>query len=109
MNLVELKQILESIDFPVAYSHFTPSPNNPVPKPPYICYLVSHSTNIMADDEVYKEIDNVQIELYTLKKDLAAEKIVKDLLKANKLPYETREAFIVSEKLYQKIYEVRLI
>lgn len=109
MNLVELKQILNLTGFPVTYSHFTPSKNSPVPEPPYICYLVSYSPNFMADDEVYQEIENVQIELYSNKKDLVAEAKVKEVLNNANLPYETREVFIESEKLFQKIYEVRLI
>lgn len=108
MILSELKRYLDETGYPVTYSHFTPTPDNPVPLPPYICYLVSSSSNFFADDEVYQENDNVQIELYTNKKDLAAEQKVKDVLKKYGLPYETFETFIESEKLFQKIYEVRL-
>ncbi|RKO62378.1 hypothetical protein Cdeb_03355 [Caldibacillus debilis GB1] len=37
------------------------------------------------------------------------EKVLEDLLKANELPFTTAETYIESEKLFQKIYEVRLI
>ncbi|MFD2442932.1 hypothetical protein ACFSO7_02930 [Bacillus sp. CGMCC 1.16607] len=104
MNIAELVGILEEIGFPVAYSQF----NDP-PSPPYICYLVSHSSNFFADDEIYHEIENVQIELYTTKKDLLAERKVKEVLKAHELVFETSEIYIDSEKLFQKIFEVRLI
>jgi hypothetical protein len=108
MNLIELKTILEATGFPVAYSHFTESENEPLPKPPFIVYLAAYSSNFMADNKVHIPIENVQIELYTTKKDLNAEAIVEAVLNENEIPYATTSAFIESEQIYQKIYEVRL-
>jgi hypothetical protein len=65
---------------------------------------ISSTTN-----KVYKKIDNLQIELYTTKKDLVAEKKLEDLLDANEIAYDSTEVWIDTEKLFQKIYEVRLI
>ncbi|WP_378210002.1 hypothetical protein [Anoxybacteroides rupiense] len=104
MKLDELYDILKETGFPVAYSHFF-KPQ----KPPFITYMVAYSSNFTADDQVYQEIENVQIELYTLKKDFEAEEKVKVVLDANNLVYETSETYISSEKLYQKVYEVRLL
>lgn len=104
MILAELNKILKETGYPVAYSHF-----NTAPTIPYITYLVAYSPNFIADNKVYKKIDNLQIELYTNKKDLDAEKKLEDILDLNEIPYETTETWIESEKLFQKIYEVRLI
>ncbi|MBS6486367.1 hypothetical protein [Veillonella sp.] len=109
MTLNNIYTILKATGYPVAYSHFTATTNNPIPTPPYICYLSAYSSSFNADNKVYKEIDNLQIELYTTKKDLEAEKKIKDLLDENEIPYESTEAWIESENLFQKIYEVRLI
>lgn len=109
MTLQEINTILKATGYPVAYSHFTEGDDNPLPTPPYICYLSAYSSNFKADNKVYKEIDNLQIELYTIKKDLEAEKKIKDLLDENEIAYESTETWIESEKLFQKIYEVRLI
>ncbi|MED1508745.1 hypothetical protein [Bacillus proteolyticus] len=109
MNLIELKKILDATGYPVAYSHFTATPGKPVPKPPYICYLVNGSPNMPADNKVYHEISDVSIELYTIKKDLIAESKLEQALDDHEIPYESFEAFIDSEKLFQKTYEVRLI
>jgi hypothetical protein len=103
MTLTELKQILEATGYPVAYSHF----NSPQ-KPPFICYLVSNSSNFFADSKVYQKFDNIQIELYTSKKDLVAEGKLESILDTHEIPYETTEIFIETEKLFQKIYEVSL-
>ncbi|ABJ09625.1 aminopeptidase [Bacillus phage 1] len=104
MNLDELNTILKQTGFPVAYSHF-----GKPQKPPFITYVVAYSSNFGADDKVYQDIENVQIELYTDKKDLEAEERIKAVLDANSLYYETTETYIPSERLYQKVYEVRLL
>lgn len=108
MTLTELKKLLDATGFPVAYSHFKSAPNKPIPNPPYITYLVTYSSNFHADNKVHKQIQNIDIELYTNKKDLLAESIVEDILDDNEIPYDTAETFIESEKVFQKIYEVRL-
>lgn len=103
MTLPELKKLLDATGYPVAYSHFNEA--KPVP---YITYLVTYSSNLHADNKVHKKIQNVDIELYTNKKDLQAESNLETILDSNEIPYDTVEAFIDDEKLFQKIYEVRL-
>lgn len=109
MRLEELKSILDTTGFPVAYSHFVETLKKSVPKPPYIIYLEVDSSNFKADNKVYSKGRNVHIELYTLKKDLGAEKKLEDVLDQNDIAYESDETYIESEKLFQKIYEVRVI
>ncbi|MGG0448241.1 hypothetical protein ABEZ87_30020 [Bacillus mycoides] len=109
MTLGELTKILEATGYPVAYSHFTATPGKTVPAPPYICFLVDGSANLMADNKVYHEISDVNIELYTIKKDLVAESKLEKVLDDHEIPYESFEAFIESEKMYQKTYETRLM
>lgn len=104
MTLAELYTILKATGYPVAYSHF-----NEPQTPPYIVYLVAYSSNLIADNKVYKKINNVQIELYTAKKDLTAESALENVLDQHEIPYQTTETFIESEGLFQKIYETRLI
>jgi hypothetical protein len=104
MTLAELKQLLDTTGYPVAYSHF----NKPV-EAPFITYLVAFSSNQFADNKVHKKIQNVQVELYTNYKDLTAESTLEDIFDANEIPYETTETFIESEQLFQKIYEIGVI
>jgi len=108
MNLIELKTILEATGYPVAYLRFYETNDQPLPQPPFIVFISAYSSNFMADNQVYKEINNIQIELYTDKKDVDAENKLATILNENELPYSTTETFIESENLYQKIYEVRL-
>lgn len=109
MTQAELYQTLKSIGFPVAYHHFESTDQNPVPAPPYIVYLFSYSSDFMADNTNYAEISNFQVELYTTKKDLQSEALVQNKLKALELPYSKIENYLDTEKLYQVIYEVRLM
>jgi hypothetical protein len=54
-------------------------------------------------------MQNIQIELYTDKKDLEAEGKLETILNENEIPFATSETFIESESLFQKIYETRLL
>lgn len=104
MTLTDLYTILKTVGYPITYSHFTTQQI-----PPYIVYLSAYSSNLMADNKVIKKIDNIQIELYTDKKDMSVEAKLEDVLDTNEIAYETTETFIDTENLFQKIYEVRLI
>lgn len=110
MTLGELTKILEATGYPVAYSHFTATPGKPIPKPPYICFIADGSANLMADNKVYHKINDLNIELYTARKDLVAEARLEQILDEFEIPYDSPiEGIIESEKMYQKIYETRLI
>ena len=109
MTQAELYQALKSIGLPIAYHHFEGTDLNPVPAPPYIVYLFAYSGDLIADNINYVEISNFQVELYTTKKDLQSEALVQSKLKALELPYSKSETWIESEKMYQVIYQIRLI
>ena len=104
MTQAELKQCLESTGLPVIYRRDTI-----YPKPPYLIYLFSYSSDLMADGQNYLEIDNYQIELYTKNKDPATERLVQNKLKELGLPYSKTETFLQSEGLFQLVYEIQLI
>lgn len=63
----------------------------------------------MADNKTYHKISSVDIELYTDFKDFEAEQKLENLLDLYEIPWNSYEAYIESEKMYQKLYEVRLI
>jgi hypothetical protein len=106
---MDLKTILDGTGYPVAYSHFVDSANIPLPSPPFIVFINTRSSNFKADNKVHYNIENVQVELYTDKKDLIAEGKIQTALNDAEIPYETTETYIESEQLFQKIYEMRLI
>ena len=109
MTLQELYTAIKVIGYPVAYSHFVVTEQNPHPNPPYITYQFAYSSDLQADNQNYIGISNFQVELYTAEKDLAAEKKVEDKLKELGLPFSKVEAWLEDEKVFQIIYEVQLI
>lgn len=104
MKLVELVRLLRGLGYPLAFSHF-----NTQPKLPYIVYTTPSNDDLIADGINYHKIINVDIELYTNKKDLEAEEKVENLLTENELPYNTYQTTIENENLFQKVYEITLI
>jgi hypothetical protein len=109
MTQAELLAALKSLGMPVAYGEFESTPQNPAPAPPFITYQFAYSGDMIADNHNYVGIGNYQVELYTVKKDLAKEKLVEDKLKELRLPYTKVEAWLNDEKLRQIIYEIQLI
>lgn len=104
MTLNELAQGLKTLGYPVAYSHFKSAQS-----PPFICYLVTDSDTFSADNKPINEITNVDIELYTSKKDLTAEKKIKDFLKEKELPWSYDEVFINDEGVFKCVFSIQLI
>lgn len=104
MTQVELYQGLQSIELPVAYGSFASAP-----PPPFLIYQFAYSSDLMADDQNYVKISNYQVELYTDRKDPAAEKSVQDKLRSLGLPCSKVEVWLPEEKLYQIIFGVQIM
>lgn len=105
MKLTELVSLLQATGYPVAHSHFIDG----APPIPYITYITPNDTGFKADNKNYFNITDVDIELYTDKKDLQAEYAIESILNENELPYDAAQIYIDSEEVFQRIYEVRLI
>lgn len=104
MTQTDLYTALKSLGMPVAYGEFT----QPT-VPPFITYQFAYSSDLVADNQNYVEVSNLQVELYTTTKDLVHEGLIQDLLKSLYLPYRKIETRLDSEKMYQIIYEIQLI
>ena len=103
MTAEELYTGLKSLGYPVAYSHFA---EGNVPPLPYIVYSYQGTENFSADGIVYHQIEDIDIELYSKKKDLEAEKKISDFLTESGIFYEKQEYYIESEKMIQVIFEI---
>lgn len=106
MNAEELSALLETTGLPVTYRQWKKGSE---PPPPYICYLFAYSGDFVADNQNYMPIGNYQVELYTRHKDPAAEELVEQVLRENRLPYTKTEVYLDSEKMVQVVYLIRLI
>lgn len=104
MTQIELCNQLKTIGYPVAYHHFTTSP-----EPPYIVYIRTNDDNISSDYKVHGKFKNYQVELYTVKKDLEAERKIEEILNTIDPEYKTFEEYIQSEQMYQVVYQIKVI
>jgi hypothetical protein len=108
MTQVELYAQLKTTGYQVAYHHFIVDSTHPAPVPPYIVYLRAYDTNISSDYAVHGKFKNYQVELYTSKKDLAAEQKIEAVLNSIDPDYTTSETYIEEEGLYQVIYQIKI-
>lgn len=97
----KLIAILEGIGIPYAYDHFAEGES---PEPSFICCRRPGSNNFPADGKVFFKVNEVNIELYTDRKDPAAEKQVEDALDSEGIFYNKTEVWIESESLYEVLY-----
>jgi len=109
MTLSELVTLLHGTGYPVSFSHFDTDDDNPPPPPPFITYMTPSDEALYADDRNYYNMTDVDIELYTRGKDLDAERSIESIFSDNDIPYVASQRWIDGEKVFQKLYEVRLI
>ena len=103
MTHEEVMQMLAELKIPFAYDHFAEGES---PDPPFICFLFPGSGNFAADDVVYMEFSNLNIELYTDEKDPELEDRVEAVLNAHEIFWNKSEVWIESEKLYEVLYQM---
>ena len=101
----KILQILSSVGIPYAYDHFAEGES---PEPPFICYLLPQSNNFSADGKAYLKVTEVDIELYTDRKDIAQEQAVEAVLDDNGIFYNKEETWIESERLYEVIFTFQM-
>ena len=101
----KLMKIINEIGLPFAYSHFAEGES---PNPPFIVYLFQKNKHFGADGVVFYKNTQVDLELYTDKKDLKLEEKIEEILDREKIYYEKSEVWIESERLYEVLYEFTL-
>ena len=106
MTEQEVAKMLKEAGLPVAYHHFEEGQS---PEPPFLVYLYPESNHFAADGIVYQKVNELDIELYTDKKDLEAERKVEAVLDKHGFFYEKTENYLDTEKLYEVIYEMEVM
>ncbi len=102
----EIFKVVKQVGYSAAYHHFE---EGQAPEPPFLVYLFPESRNVSADNQVYARIQKLNLELYTDKKDLEAERKVEKVLKDAGLFWNKEEAWIESESLYEILYEMEVL
>ena len=83
MTYDDIVSMLEEANLPLAYDHFAEGES---PDPPFLIFLFPGSGNMYADNRVFQKIDNLNIELYTDKKDPDTEARIEAILDDRELP-----------------------
>lgn len=105
MELKEIIEMLGGLGLPLAYHHFAEGES---PEPPFLIYLIPGSHNFSADGTVYFKVKQLDLELYTDKKDIVLEEKLEDVLDRQGLFYNKTESYIETEKLYEVLYELEV-
>ena len=105
MKYDDLVTMLEEANLPLAYDHFAEDES---PNPPFLVFLNPASDNFAADNVVYASFPEVNVELYTDKKDPKLEKKLEKIFGVHEVYWEKTEAYIESEHLYEVLYELTL-
>ena len=104
MSYKELFDLLSTLKIPVAYNHFEESQNV---MPPFLIYRERDFNTLYADDINYFDIENFELELVTIKKDIQLENKISNLLKENNIAYAKEPSIWDSEeKIYHTIYDI---
>ena len=106
MTYTEIASMVEGIGIPSAYDHFAEGES---PPPPFVLFLLPGTNNFMADGEVYEQVTEVSIELYTDLKMPPLEAQVERVLRAHDITWDKTEVWIEDEKLFEVRYELNVL
>jgi len=105
--LIGLKELYNALEegtgYPVANIAFDQRESVP-----FVVIMGDGSENLIADNKVYKKFEDVDVELYTEKRDLVAEGKVEKILDDLSVPYQSDVYFIAEEKLLKTIYSITI-
>ena len=110
MTLNEIRNIFNEIGLPYTYYFFPEDDkNNPVPNLPYFVYYFPNNDGFGADNINYANVNAMNIELYTARKDYTIENQVEAVLKKYGFYYSKIETYLESEHMYEVLYEMEVL
>lgn len=104
MNQVQMIALLNTLSFPSVYDHALPGQ-----KLPFLAIHTEQLNNFAADDTVFYEKWQFRIDLYTVKKELALEREIKDLLAANDIVWTKSELYIDDQSCWEVEFEFTIL
>lgn len=106
MTIRDVKNMVESVGIPFAYYQFPEGTEQPTP---FICFYLTDSDDLIADNTNYSTIRQLVVELYTDEPDFDLEAQVESELNDNDLVYVKNAAHIDTEKMWQISYTTEVI
>lgn len=100
MTFKELYQGLKKLGRPVAYDHFTETPELP-----FLAFIDEGKSTFVADEKIWTKQTKIRLELYFEAKDPGLEDKLENLLDEMGLIWEDEPTYYIdSERLYQHNY-----
>ena len=105
MTYEQIAEMMEEMGLPFAYHHFAEGES---PAPPFLLFLSPGENTFSADNLAYFSCKQLDIELYTDKKQPELEAVSYTHLTLPTIYYTKTELFIDSEELYEVLYEMEV-
>lgn len=105
MTYEQIAAMMEEMELPFAYHHFA---EGECPQPPFLVFLSTGERTFSADNEMYFSSKQLDIELYTDRKQPELEEQVETVLSQHEIYYTKTEVWIASEQLYEVLYEMEV-
>lgn len=102
MKLKDIKTMLKTTGFPVAYQSF---PAEQCPEMPFIVWQETGTHNFGADNRVWSSARILQIDLFTAKRDEESEEILQNVLNNTDIFWTKETGYDVDEKFTRITYE----
>ena len=105
MTYEEINEMMAEMGLPYAYHHFAEGES---PQPPFLLFLSPGEETFSADNVAYYSFKQLDIELYTDKKNPAMEEEIEAVLTQHEIYFTKTESWIASEKMYEVLYEMTI-
>lgn len=106
MQFTEIKTMLGQTSLQSTYYSW---PDKQAPELPYLVWYLPSTDNFAADDKVYKQIQALNIELYTKTKDFAKEAAVEAVLDNWGMIWNKTEVYLDDEQMFEVLYEMEIV
>ena len=105
MTYEEINDMMAEMGLRYAYHHFAEGES---PNPPFLIFLSPGENVFSADNVRYHSFKQLDIELYTDRKNPALEEEIEAALISHELYFSKSETWIESEKMYEVLYEMEV-
>ena len=105
MTYEEINDMMAEMGLPYAYHHFAEGES---PQPPFLLFLSPGEETFSADNVAYYSFKQLDIELYTDKKNPVLEEEIESVLTQHEIYFTKTESWIASEKMYEVLYEMTI-
>lgn len=106
MTTEEVNDLVAGFGLPYAYYQFE---QNTVQAPPFLCFFFGPSSDFQADNTNFQSIWELNIELYTDRKDFGLEEKLETAFDRLELPCDKEETYLDKEHMHMTSYTMDVI